>query len=256
MISFFGIDLTDRILHELELKVNIMYYRISIPLETFSLFGDFMLLCFLLLPLAQALMDHAVVSEQRSTFFRLGHKCFCSILLILFVADRITFIYGSLTVDFIGPSYKPTLASSGASIFQISGAYPKLNVTFYGLYLAGAISFTAITVSVLLRLKRVEVLHKTFLICLPLIFASIAVRSIVNFVYALIFKLLTRPQSHTTQLIHMVFYGFLSLAIYIAILKLAATEEDWDSVVSRPSEDADLAPFSSTSYGETDQKAG
>jgi hypothetical protein len=194
----------------MEMKVTPLYFRIGIPLETFTLFGDLLLLTFLLLYLAPALLDHAGISDQHSTFIRMAHAATLMILLIVFIADRITFIYKSVTDQFVTPADIYAASSTNSQLGQIIGAYPKLNSAFYGLYLGGAISITAISTIV----------------------GSLILRTIVNFIYALYFKLLQHPQSLTFQLVHMLFYGVLSVIIYVSCLKVASTEEDWDSIVS------------------------
>jgi hypothetical protein len=216
----------------MEMKVTPLYFRISIPLETFTLFGDLLLLTFLLLYLAPALLDHAGISDQHSTFIRMAHAATLMILLIVFITDRITFIYKSVTDQFVTPADIYAASSTNSQLGQIIGAYPKLNTIFYGLYLGGAISITAISTIVVLRLHKAQVLHRTFLVFLPLIVGSLILRTIVNFIYALYFKLLQHPQSLTFQLVHMLFYGVLSVIIYVSCLKVASTEEDWDSIVS------------------------
>jgi hypothetical protein len=242
--SYFGLDLTDRILHELKIKVSSMYFRISIPLETFTLIGDLMLLTFLLLWLGQALLDHVGISPQRITFLRMAHATTLMFLLALFIGDRIAFIYKSVTDQFLTPASTYAKSTTNSQLGMILGAYAKLNTAFYGLYLAGAISISTISVIVLLQLKKAQVLHRTFRVFLPILSVAITVRTTANFIYALYFKLLKHPQSLTYQLIHMLFYGLLSIAIYVSCLNIAATDQDWDSIVNTGHQNVEYGPAS------------
>jgi hypothetical protein len=229
---YFGLYFTDRILHEIEMKVFSMYFRINIPLETFQLLGDLFFLTFAFVNLGPALLEHVGTSKQHTTFLSWGHRALLSVLFGLFVADRITFIIKLVTDQLPTQSTDGKASTTNAQIGLISGAYPKLNTAFYGVYLGGALSLAATSIHVLLKLKKAGVLHRTFLIFLPIVSTSLVIRTLVNFFYALYFKLLKHRQTLIMQLIYLAFYGLLSVAMYASSVKIAATEEDWESVVT------------------------
>ncbi|EON63086.1 hypothetical protein W97_02313 [Coniosporium apollinis CBS 100218] len=255
MTLYFGLDVADRVLLELGEKRILMHWPFMITLEALSLFGDVMLMTFLLVPLARELSDHVKIPEQSSSFTILCHKGLNYILTGLATANIAAFVWKLVTDRFFDEDFREAMAESGSKPMMILAAYTKLNVAFYGLYFAGAISITVIAMRALMRLRKAGALRRTFLICLPLLSASVLVRTLGKFIYAIVFKLQARVQTSSTQLIHTIFYGLLSVVIYATILVIAGSD-DWESDIGPVRANVEYGPVAYTSYGETQYKTG
>ncbi|KAJ9639894.1 hypothetical protein H2201_007328 [Coniosporium apollinis] len=254
MTLYFGLDVADRVLLELGEKRILMHWPFMITLEALSLFGDVMLMTFLLVPLARELSNHARIPEQSTSFTILCHIGLNYVLTGLAIASIAAFVYKLVTDQFFDEDFREAMAESGSKPMMILAAYTKLNVAFYGLYFAGAISITVIATRAFMRLRRASALRRTFLICLPLLCASVLVRTLGKFIYAIVFKLQARAQTSSTQLIHTILYGLLSVVIYATILVIAGSD-DWESDIGPVGRNVEYGPVAFTSYGETQYKA-
>jgi hypothetical protein len=217
------LDVANRIFHELELNFPSYYVAIDIPMSKLASLGELLLLFALLLHLSPALADNANL-DLRSTVARVGDICIVILVVLFNVVGGGLYIYNFVAYN-LGPPAADGFGSSDQTITKVLGSYPWVNATLYALYLIGAISFAVHSLLVIRALHRADAFCKTLRVNIPLLATSFFIRSLVSFVFVMLFGLHPRWANFTEQLIHMVFYGPLSVIIYVSILRIAVVEK-------------------------------
>ena len=221
-LSYFGLDVANRIFHELELIVPAMYIAIDIPMEKLVSLSEILLLIALLYYLSPALQENVTIGKRAA--FAVGDVCIVILVVLLNVVGGVLYIY-NFVMHNMSPPDPDELEDGDNTITKFVGSVPWLNATLYGLYLLGSISFAVQTMRARQELDRTESSCKTLRINIPLLAISFSTRSLVRLVFFLVFELHGRWATYYEQLIHMAFYGPLSVIVYASFVRIAAVDE-------------------------------
>jgi hypothetical protein len=221
--SYFCLDVANRIFHELELKYSSYYVAIDIPMSKLASLGELLLLFGLLLHLAPTLQDNVNLG-LRSTFVNVGDICIVILVVLFNLVGGGLYIYNFVAYN-LGPPASGGFGSGDNTLTKFLGSYPWVNATLYALYLLGTISFAVHSLLVIRALQRADTFCKALRVNIPLLATCFFVRGLVSFVFVMIFGLHSRWANYTEQLIHMAFYGPLSVIIYASIIRIAAVDE-------------------------------
>lgn len=216
--------MANRVFHELELELSSYYVAIDIPTSKLASLGELLLLFALLLHLSPALESNASL-DLRSTWVRWADICIVVLVVLFNLVGGFLYIYNFVAYN-LGPPSPGGFGSGDNTLTKFLGSYPWVNVTLYAFYLLGAISFAIHSLVVIRALQRADTFCKALRVNIPLLAASFFSRSLVSFIFVVVFGLSGRWANFPEQLIHMAFYGPLTVIIYVSIIGIAAVERD------------------------------
>jgi hypothetical protein len=206
--SYFALDLANRIFHELELNLPTTYVAIDIATDKVASLGELLLLFALLRHCSPALQDN-ITAGTRFAFLVVGDIGTVTLVILFNVVGGVLSIY-NFVANNLGPPDPSQYDSSDNTVSKVLGSYPAVNATQYAIYLVGAISFAIQCVLVVRELHKADTFHDAPRFTILLLATAFLIRSVVSFIFVMVFGLHGRWATYTEQLIHMVFYGPLS----------------------------------------------
>lgn len=216
-------DVVNRVFHELELEFSSYYVAIDIPTSKLASLGELLLLFALLLHLFPVLESNVNI-DLRSSWVKWGEICIVILVVLLNLVGGFQYIYNFVAYN-LGPPQPGGFSSGDNTLTKVLGSYPWVNTALYAVYLLGAISFAIHSLLVIRAFHRADTFCKALCVNIPLLAATFFTRSLVSLVFVMVFGLSGRWATFTQQLIHMAFYGPLTVIIYASIVRIAAVED-------------------------------
>jgi len=188
-------------------------------------------MAFLLWKLTPDLLDYGSFSKRGKKWVL---RCFKAAVVFIGIFDTADTILSVVIyiMKTLGPFFQKRDASTGytnsTSSLQLgySGLDAIVNAVFNCMYLACALAFSVLVILALRTPHRANNLDGTLKIYLSLLAAAIFLRSLLDTIWSVVFKLAatfkTIDETPNIQLIHTALYGFLSVVAYVSILRVAA----------------------------------
>lgn len=221
----YTLQVYNRIVHETEKRIRWYYPAvIGVLSNVLTGFAQGLLIAFLLWQLTPILLAHSKASASRSKWTIL--LCRTLTWLINFVNAADTIVTAMLWVMEIQQMFSNVKANNTEDkvngISTINDA--ALTAGFTGMFLLCVVIFAAVAQG---ALKHLSTANKRFKVLLCLLTAAMIFRSLLDFVWALVFKVwalrqkLKFQETLTTNLVHTVLYGLFSVIIYASIVYIA-----------------------------------
>lgn len=204
-----------------------MYFPFLIALETMTLFGDSLLMLFLLRAFTEALFVHIDAERDSASFLTIFLNIIAWGINLLAVANPAAFIYNLVSKGLLNDETKDTLKSVGDARIQMLIAYREITLAFYCIYLGASLIMTWISIFSLQKLKQRHIPQKAFGTGLPLMVGSLDIRSIFKLAYVVMYKYNPRRESPTVKFVHILVYGCLSVVVYGTVWWITRSRE-WD----------------------------
>jgi hypothetical protein len=214
--SFFGIDIANRIFHELEAKFPREYIGIDVAMGSLSSLADGLLMLYL--------KKYSPVDTKSSGPFVNIVSLFALVFYWLSsVATRGTQIWGAVVT---GNRNGNSGSSGGLSHIMMKAltVYRNAYSAASGMHLLFAISFALASIIFVCQLSKTPTLRNPPYRAIAILAASFLVRGVFNFVVTYNYTQIHRSASLKTQLVFMAAYGLLSVVIYACIVSMAAAQ--------------------------------
>ena len=231
----FGIDLANRIAHEIQLTTSRWFLSITVGTTVTQGAAHGALIAFLLWKLTPTLLLHAGASDTRTRYTLLGFKLLTIFINMFDGGNMLTtvglymlglskYISSSITGD-----SSDNTSSSDVSTFKYQADVAAMvNAVFNGLYLFCGISFALVAANAVRAQHRGGIMDRTYKIWVPLLSVCIVLRCILDLIWSVLFKLVagfkSMNETITTTMIHTLIYGLLSVLVYISILSIASED--------------------------------
>lgn len=226
MNSFFGVDVTNRILHELEYTLPSAYLGIDIAMSSMSSIADGLLLIYLS-------EKSPVDTKHAGLLSTLAMILAVVIYWLTSVTTKGTDIWNLITQ--ISPSSGKDNGNDSKDWMSTSLRISQdLSSTASGMLLLFAIGFALFTITFIRRLPKTHYSHSRLSSSVRALAASFVVRNAVRFAFFLTYSQYKHVASLGVQLVYMILNGILSVAIYLCIVLIAAAQDGETSLVHNP----------------------
>jgi hypothetical protein len=234
MYRYWAIDSGNRIVHEMELTISRWFLVITVPMEIMCGAAHALLMAFLLWQLTPDLLDYGSFSKRSKKGVLWCLRAAVVFIGIFDAADTILsvviYIIKTFAPFFQSPSKRDASTGYTNSISPLQRGYSGLDAivdaVFNCTYLACALAFAVVVILALRAAHRANNLDETLKIYLSLLAAAIFLRSLLDTIWSVVFKLAatfkTIDETLNMQLIQTALYGFLSVVAYVSILRVAA----------------------------------
>ena len=232
--SFFAVDLSNRILHELGMNLSSAYLGIDIGIGSFSSIADGLLQGYMII--------HSPVDIKTAS--RLP-RLLMILALVLYSLTSIS-TRGTQLWNVILQIYLSSAGGSDSYSEPSSQIYQDLGTAACGMILLFAIGYALFSIQYIRRLPTTEGKRKRIRWGVGILAAAFLVRNIVVFVFVLIYSQHQHIAALSAQLVYLAFYGLLSVAIYACVVAIARAQQADESSTDR----ARFSPLKQTDTGE------
>ena len=229
--SFFAVDLSNRVLHELGINISSGYLGIDIGIGSFSAIADGLLQGYMIL--------HSPVDIKTAS--RLP-RLLMTLALVFFSLTSISGKGTQLWNVLIQIYYSTGTGSNDPS----SHIYQDLGTAASGMILLFAIGYALFSLQYVRRLSTAEGNRKRLRWGVAILAAAFLVRNIVVFVFVVIYSQYHHIAALGVQLVYLAFYGLLSVAIYACVVAIARAQQADES----STDGARFSPLKQTDTGE------
>jgi hypothetical protein len=205
-----------------------MYYPFLIVLETMTLYSDAALMKYLLGAFSVKLWKLTGKKDRDEGCRAVLLQIISWSLLFLAAAGPVAFIYYLVSHRIMPEDTKKVFEGANGTRFKLLTGYQEITLAYYIIYLCAAILFTWIAGFNLHTWRRFSVPSTSLRIGLPILAGCLVARSIVQLFFAAAYKYKPHVETDLAKLFHLLFYGFLSVAIYYNIAWISRSDE-WTS---------------------------
>ena len=227
----FTIDVYNRIIHEKQETKKWWILVITIPQNVFIGLAHGTLIAFLLWQFTPALLFYGNVSERRSRHTVFFFKFLTFFITVADTADNVisAVLYVLQMLHVLNGADNKQDSNGEKEVSRFSNLGDTVsNAVFQGLYLTCILAFAVVAWIALKRLHKSNALDKHFRWSLALLTICLVLRSLLDLIWSLVFKLGALYINHTiaetqrTTLVDNALYGFFSVLIYVSILRIAS----------------------------------
>ena len=238
----FAIDVYNRIIHEKRETKKWWILVITIPQDVFIGLAHGTLIAFLLWQFTPALLFYGNVSKRRSKHTVFFYKFLTFFITVADTADKVisAVLYVLKMLHVLNGVDNKQDSNDEKEVSRFSNLGETVsNAVFQGLYLICIVAFAVVAWIALKRLHKSNALDKHFRWSLALLTVCLVLRSLLDLIWSLVFKLGALYINHTigetqrTTLIDNALYGFFSVLIYLSILRIASLPDSEEYPLSQ-----------------------
>lgn len=224
--SFFALDLVNRVYHEMEQIIAVVWIAIDIPMGALASIADATLMIYF--------TKHSPVQVKRQS----GRVAWFIMYTAIWIYSLSSFAAKGVQIwDLILMIQGEDNENASATPFQESGstssalnAFLKLSTASAGILLGFAIGLAILAFLYVRRLSETHVFHRRLVWTVSILATCYLIRNAVSFVFWLLYSQLEHIAGLGIQLVNMAFYGLLSVAIYACIVLTAVAQGKEDGI--------------------------
>jgi hypothetical protein len=223
--SFFGVDISNRVLHELQTTISSAYLGIDVGIGSLSNTADGLLQTYLL--------KYSPIDIKTAGWIP-------RTLMILALI-----VYAVTSIGSRGTQIWSVIAQISGSSGSISKFWQYVACAAAGTILLFAIGWSIFAISFLKQLAPEHAMRTRLQWSIAVLATAFLGRNIVVFVFYLLYSQFAQTAGHGVQLTYLALYGLLSVIIWTCILVVAGCHEEKEG-----NGEARFSPLATTTYEE------